>query len=152
MDYSNEDKEYMEPTHNDSNHELGNASFDLHIDSNPMNDDPIEPRPMEVEFYESTEESPLRADVRREWTVLEYQNYSIQTIPIMIPSTDEHVLYKGTMFMSKDELKYSLVKLALKVKFKYRINRSSKTPFATLCLDIACKFELHASAMKVGNY
>ena len=56
------------------------------------------------------------------------------------------------MFISKDELKYALGKLALKVKFEYRIKRSSKTRFRSSCVDIACKFKLRASGMKGGNY
>ena len=43
-------------------------------------------------------------------------------------------------------------KLTLKVKFECRIKRSSKTRFRALCIDIACKFKLHASGMKGGNY
>ena len=117
----------MEPIRNDSDHGLRNALFDPHIDSNLMDDNPIEPRVMEIDFYEPTKESPQRADVRREWTVLENQDYSIQTIPTMIPSINEYVLYKGAMFKGKDELKYSLGKLTLKVKSKYRIKRSTKT-------------------------
>ena len=57
----------------------------------------------------------------------------------MIPSIDEHEIYEGAMFMSKDELKCVLGKLALKVKFEYRILRS-------------CKYELRATAMKRGKY
>ena len=107
----------MEPSHNDSDLRLANASFDPHIDSNLMDDDPIEPRPLEVEFYEPTKESPQGTDVRREWMIPGNQDCSIQTMPTMIPSTDEHVIYKGAIFISKDELKYALGKLALKVKF-----------------------------------
>ena len=70
----------------------------------------------------------------------------------MIPSRDEHVLYKGEMFISKDKLKTTLGKLALKDKFEYRIRRYSKTHFEASCRDIACKFELHAIAMQGGIY
>ena len=70
----------------------------------------------------------------------------------MIPSTDEYVIYKGAIFISKDELKYALGKLVLKVKFEYRIKRSSKTSFRASCVDIACKFKLYASGMKGGHY
>ena len=54
LDCSNEDEEYMEPSHNDLNHGLGNASFNPHIDSIPMDDDPTEPRPHKVEFFDPT--------------------------------------------------------------------------------------------------
>ena len=54
--------------------------------------------------------------------------------------------------MSKDELKETLEKFVLKVKFEYRIKRSSKTHFATLCRDIACIFELRTGAVQGGNY
>ena len=73
-------------------------------------------------------------------------------MPTMIPSTYEHVIYKGAMFINKDELKYTLDKLALMVKFEYRIKRSSKTRFRASCVDLACKFKLCASGMKWGNY
>ena len=84
LDCSNEDEEYMEPNHNDLDHELGNVSFDPYIDSIPMDDDPIEPRPLEVEFYEPTKESPQGTDVRREWMIPGNQDCSIQIILIMI--------------------------------------------------------------------
>ena len=48
----------MEPSHNDSNHGLGNASNDSHIDSIPMDDDPTKPRPHEVKFFDLIHESP----------------------------------------------------------------------------------------------
>ena len=54
----------------------------------------------------------------------------------MIPSIDEHVLYKGAMFISKNELKTTLGRIALKDKFEYRIRRSSKTHFKASCKDI----------------
>ena len=55
----------MEPSHNDSDHELGYVSFDDHIKSNPMDDEPIKTRPFEASFYEPTEASPQRIDVRK---------------------------------------------------------------------------------------
>ena len=58
----------------------------------------------------------------------------------MILSINYHVLYKGAIFMSKDKLKITLGRLALKDKFKYRIRRSSKTLFEALCKDKSCKF------------
>ena len=70
----------------------------------------------------------------------------------MIPSTYEHEIYEGAMFMNKDELKCALGKLALKVKFEYQILKSCKTHFRTSCVNIAYKFELDATAIKWGNY
>ena len=70
-------------------------------------------------FYEPPEVSPQRTNVKREWSVPSAGDYPIQTIPLIIPSTDEHVLYKGAMFMSKDELKTTLGRFALKEKFEY---------------------------------
>ena len=50
--------------------------------------------------------------------------------------------------MSKDKLKITLGRLALKDKFKYRIRRSSKTCFEASCKDIGWKFQLRAFGMK----
>ena len=80
------------------------------------------------------------------------QDYSIQTIPTMIPSTNEQEIYEGAIFISKDELKCALGKLALKVKFEYRILKSYKTRFRASCVNIDCKFELRATVMKESNY
>ena len=44
--------------------------------------------------------------------VLEF--FSIESIPEIIPSTDEQELYEGAMFKNKDELKTSFGKYALK--------------------------------------
>ena len=84
--------------------------------------------------------------------VLGNQDYSIQTIPTMIPSTNEHEIYESAIFMSKGELKCTLGKLALKVKFEYRILRSCKTRFKASCVNIGCKYELPSIAMKWDNY
>ena len=64
--FSNEDKEYMEFTRNDSDHGLKYVSFDNHIKSNLIDDEPIETRPFEVTFYEFIEASPQRIDIKRE--------------------------------------------------------------------------------------
>ena len=58
--------------------------------------------------YEPPEVSPQRTDVRREWGALGFEDYSIQTIPKMMSSTSDHVRYKGTMSMCKDELEMTL--------------------------------------------
>ena len=73
-----------------------------------------------------------------------FEDYSIQTIATIISSTDDHVLYKGVMFMSKDELKTILGRLVLKEKVKYRIRRLSMTCFEASYKDISCKFQLRA--------
>ena len=80
------------------------------------------------------------------------QDYSIQIIPTMILSIDEHEIYENAMFMSKNELKCALGKLALKVKFEYQILSSCKTHFKASCVIMDYKFELRATAMKRGNY
>ena len=46
-----------------------------------------------------------KTDVRREWLVHGSEDYSIQTIPKMMSSTSDHILYKCAMFISKDEVK-----------------------------------------------
>ena len=56
----------------------------------------------------------------------------------MIESTSKHALYKGAMFLSKEELKMSLGMLALNEKFEYKIKRSSKTYFYASCKHIDC--------------
>ena len=72
----------------------------------------------------------------------------------MILLTDDRVLYKGAMFMSKDELKTSLKMLALMEKFEYRVRRLSKTHFDASCKHIRCKFQLRIVGMQGGilNY
>ena len=120
-DSNDEDEEYMETIRNDSD---------------PIDNEPIETHPFEATFYEPIEESPQRVDVRRELMVGN-ENYLIQSIPKMIPSTDEHVLYKGAIFMSKDELKEIFGKFALKEKIEYRIRRPNKIHFATSCRELA---------------
>ena len=57
--------------------------------------------------------------MRREWMVHDSEDYSIQTIPTKMSSTSYHVLCKGVMFMTKDELKTTLGMLTLKEKFEY---------------------------------
>ena len=68
----------------------------------------------------------------------------------MISSTLNLALYKGAMFISKNELKISLEMLALKEKFEYRIKRSNKTYFEASCKDMGCKFQLHVIGMQGG--
>ena len=52
--------------------------------------------------------------MRTDWSVPDVGDFSIESIPEIIPSTDEHELYEGAMFKNKDELKTSLGKYALK--------------------------------------
>ena len=54
--------------------------------------------------------------------------------------------------MSKDELKETLGKFSLKEKFKYQINRSSKTHFVASCRDIACNLNYMRVQCKGVNY
>ena len=65
----------------------------------------------------------------------------------MMSSTSDHVLYKGVIFMSTDEIKMTLGMLAFKEKFEYRIRRTRKTYFEASCKDIGCKFQLHGIGM-----
>ena len=69
----------------------------------------------------------------------------------MIESTSEYALYKGAMFMSKEELKMSLEMLALNEKFEYKIKRSSKTRFYASCKYIGCIFLLRAIGIQGGH-
>ena len=55
-----------------------------------------------------------RSTSRTDWSVPGVGDFSIESMPKIIPSTDEHELYKGAMFKNKDELKTSLGKYALK--------------------------------------
>ena len=61
--------------------------------------------------------------MRRKWRVPSSEDYTIQTISIMMSSTDDHVLYKGETFMRKNELKTTLGRLTLKEKFEYLKSR-----------------------------
>ena len=99
-------------------------------------------------FYESLEKMEKGKNIRREWIILDFANYSFQTIPKMISSILGHALYKGTMFMSKEKLKTSLRMLSLKEKYEYRVRRSSKTRFNASCKHIGCKFQLHVVGMQ----
>ena len=102
-------------------------------------------------FYESPKEMEKRKKLRREWVIPGFVNYSFQTIPTMISSLSDYALYKGAMFMSKNELKMSLGLLTLKKKFEYRVRRSSKTHFDALYKQIRCKFQLRAVEMPMGH-
>ena len=90
--------------------------------------------------------------MRIDWSVFYVGDFSIESTPKVIPSTDEHELYEGAMFKNKDELKISLGKYALKQKFEYRITRSSKTCFLASCKDKNCTFKLRASSVQEGSY
>ena len=90
--------------------------------------------------------------MRTDWNVLGVGDFSIESIPEIILSTDEHELYEGAMFKNKDELKTSLSKYALKQKFEYRITRSSKTCFLASCKDKSCTFKLRAGSVQEDSY
>ena len=83
--------------------------------------------------------------------ILGSMDVSFQIIPTVMSSTSKHALYKGAMFMSKDELKMSLRVLALKEKFEYKIRKSSKTRFYASCKHIGCIFLLRAVGMQRGH-
>ena len=70
--------------------------------------------PIETEIYEPQQKSTQRSDVRTDWSVPSVEDFSIESIPEIIPLTDEHELYESAMFKNKDELKTSLDKYALK--------------------------------------
>ena len=53
--------------------------------------------------------------MRTDWSVPSVGDFSIESIPEIIPSTDEHELYEGAMFKNKDELKTTLGKYVLKL-------------------------------------
>ena len=63
--------------------------------------------------------------MKTDWSVPGVENFFIESIPSIIPSTDEHELYEGAIFKNKDKLKIVLGKYALKQKFEYQITRSS---------------------------
>ena len=119
-DFGDDNNEYMEPTCNDSNPDVRVGYVSI--------DEPIEGRHFH-KFNEPLEVSPQKTNVKREWEDPGSEDYSIQIIPIMMSSTDDHELYKCAMFMSKKELKMTLGTLVLKKKFEYQIRRSSKTHF-----------------------
>ena len=88
--------------------------------------------------------------MRTNWSVPGVGDFSIKSIPSMIPSTDEHKLYEGVMFKNKDELKTTLGKYVLKQKFEYRITRSSQTYFLASCKDKTCTFKLRVGSVQEG--
>ena len=90
--------------------------------------------------------------MRTNWSVLGVGDFSIESIPKIISSTNEHELYEGAIFKNKDELKTSLGKYALKQKFEYRITRSFKTRFLASCKDKSCTFKLRAGSVLEGSY
>ena len=140
------------PTFYDSGMWTGDVSFDHHNETDPIANDRINAPSIETKFYESRQRSPQRSDVRTNWNVPGVGGFSIESIPEIIPSTDEHELYEGVMFKNKDELKTSLDKYALKQNFEYRITRSSKTRFLASCKDKTCTFKLRAGSVQEGRY
>ena len=101
-------------------------------------------------IHESSDDMAEDKKEKREWVILGSTNVSFETIPTMIESTSKHALYKGAMFISKEELKMSLEMLALNEKFEYKIKRLSKTHFYASCKHIGCTFLLRAMAGHVG--
>ena len=97
----------------------GDVSFDHHNKENPIANEPINAPFIETEFYESRQKNPQRSDVRTDQNVPGVGDFSIESIPSIIPTTDEHILQKDAMFKNKDELKTALGKYVLKQKFEY---------------------------------
>ena len=93
---------------------MGDASFDHYNEADPISNDPINAPLIEIEFYEPRQRSTQRSDVRTDWSVPGVGDFSIESIPEIILSIDEHELYEGAIFKNKDELKTSLGKYALK--------------------------------------
>ena len=87
-----------EPIFYDSGMWAGDASFDHHNETNSIVDEPINASSIEIKFYESRQRSPQRSDVRRDCSIPDIEDFSIESIPSIIPLTDEHELYKGAMF------------------------------------------------------
>ena len=131
---------------------VGDCSFDLNNEADPIANDPINAPLIETEIYKPRQRSTQKSDVRTNWSVPGVGDFSIQSISKIIPSTDEHELYENAMFKSKDELKTSLGKYALKQKFEYQIIRSSKTRFLASCKDRNCMFKLRAGSVQEGCY
>ena len=92
------DDDGEEPTLYDSGMLAGDASFDHYNEANSIADELINVPHIETKFYEPRQRSPQRFDVRRDWNVPGVGDFSIESIPSIIPSTDEHELYKGAMF------------------------------------------------------
>ena len=107
---TNENDDGEEPTFYDLGMWADDCSFDYHNEADPIANDPINAPPIETKFYEPRQRSPQRSDVRTDWSVPGVRDFSIESILEIIPSTDEHELYEGTMFKNKDELKTSLGK------------------------------------------
>ena len=123
-----------------------------HNEEDPIANDPINASPIETEIYKPRQRSTQRFNVRIDWTVPGVGDFSIQSIPEIILSTDEYELYEGAIFKNKDELKTSLGKYALKQKFEYRITKSSKTRFLVSCKYKSCTFKLRASSVQESSY
>ena len=82
---------YTEPIGNDLalNARVEYSSFDKPIEANVFE----EPIQYEANF-EPVKEREHRTNMRRNWMVSGFKDYSIQTILIMMSSIFEHVLYK----------------------------------------------------------
>ena len=64
-----------EPTCYDSRKWVGHASFDDHNKSDLIVDEPINASFIETKFYEPSQRSPQRSNVRREWSVPGAEDY-----------------------------------------------------------------------------
>ena len=86
--YENDD-DGEEQTFYDFGMWVGDASFDYHNETDPIANDPINTPPLEIEFYEPRQKSPQRSDVKTDWSVPSVGDFSIESIPSIIPLTDE---------------------------------------------------------------
>ena len=80
----------------------GDCSFDHHNEADLITNDPINAPPIKIEIYEPRQRSSQKSDVRTDWSVSGVGDFSIESIPEIIPSTDEHELSEGAMFKNKN--------------------------------------------------
>ena len=84
--YDDNDDDYKEePTFYDSGMWAGDCSFDHHNEVDMIANDPINAPPIKIEFYELQQRSSQRFDVRRDWNVPSVGDFSIESIPSIIP-------------------------------------------------------------------
>ena len=154
--------DFMDPSGDYSPLDCGYPSSDEHVDKVKFEDhvdevqvdahveEPVDQIARNVTIHESSDYMAENKKEKREWVIPGSADVSFETVPTMIESTSKHPLYKGAMFMSKEELKMSLGMLALNEKFEYKIKRSSKTRFYASCNHIGCTFLLRAIGIQEG--
>ena len=90
-----------EPTLYDSGMLAGDTSFDHHNEVDLITNELINVPHIKTEFYEPRQRNPQKSDVRKDWNVPGVGDFFIESIPSIIPSIDEHELYKGAMFKQR---------------------------------------------------